>query len=220
MNVHVHTTRAIACWLLMLMANGEARGESSGTTSLQYAAYGRLFTHQTMTSAYAKVKFLYAVDLDSQQCVPVAQLKAQRLRGTVKLATVSRVQLKANDGRSVAVLGIRGPMPKIGDKLDVMVIRSGAETLSVRDQNREVMAISQSRDVTMTFTDFAGFLRNGHHFPQAPELNTQPGRKRLFSTLRVQGSKVAQYLNRPNASSTNRSPVVERRDYDGNLVKP
>ena len=137
------------------------------------------------------------VKFDSNLRAQAALLKDESViavTGKVELATNARILLHTTVGNRVAVLGYRGTFPMKGDDVACMVIRSGAETYSMRNKDREVIAVPQYRDVTMTFAEMVAFIRNGQHFPEAPELNTQPGRKGLFSTDRTPGSKVEQHL--------------------------
>lgn len=165
-----------------------------GATQVVYTAYGNTHPQPVLEQAYARLRRLYVLDVDSRQCVPASTIGAELVEGKVELATNARILLHTTVGNRVAVLGYRGTFPMKGEDVACMVIRSGAETYSMRNKDREVIAVPQYRDVTMTFAEMVAFIRNGQHFPEAPELNTQPGRKGLFSTDRTPGSKVEQHL--------------------------
>lgn len=167
-----------------------------------YSGIGQLYPHTLLTNAYAKVWNKYAVDPDSHACEPMEEMQATPLQGQVDTITANRIFLRTSDGQRVALTSYRGSVPTSNAPINCMVIRAGSRTISVRDKNREVGAVPQYRDVTMGFADFVGFLRTGFHFPEAPELMTQPGRKRLSATERISGSKVDAYLRqRPDETT-------------------
>lgn len=178
---------------------------AGGREEPAYPSALREFSHGELRAAYEKLRGLYAMDLDSLSCRPAAALGAGPLNGTVVRSGSPRLVMKASDGRKVAVLGFRDAMPSEGDAVWCMVQRSGSATYSVRDQRREVSSIPQYRDVTMTFGDFVGQLRRGMHFPEVPSLGTRPGRKGLFSTERVRGSKVREYIEGRESTADGRA---------------
>ena len=166
----------------------------SNATPVVYTAYSHEFPQSVMDNAYARLCRIYVLDLDSRQCVSAKNVGAEWIEGKVELSTNARLLIRANAGNRIAVLGFRNSIPKAGAAVSCMAVRSGAVSFSIRNKDREMISIPQYRDVTMTFNEFVGFLRNGQHFPETPELYTRPGRKRLFATERTLGSKVEQLL--------------------------
>lgn len=191
-------TKQVAWWFpILLLGCGRVLAAplpDEPSHAAHYSGLGQLYSHALLTGAYAKVWDKYVVDPDSHGCEPAAVMQATPLQGQLERIAANRLFMLTLDGQRVALAGYRGSASDSNTAINCMVIRAGSRTISARDKNREVMAIAQYRDVTMSFMDFVGFLRLGFHFPEAPELMTQAGRRRLSATDRTNGSKVDEYL--------------------------
>ena len=167
---------------------------------ISYPCLDKVYTHSALTAAHAKVVRLYAVDPISQECRRAGELKAFPLQGKAKINTSSRLWVQSNSGQLTAIMGYRGPLLATNQPVMCMVYPARSPTVSVNDLTNGVIALPQYMDVTMQLTDFVSFLRNGFHFPEAPELGTRPNRRRLFSTERIKISKVEQLRTEQKAA--------------------
>lgn len=179
-------------------------------TEPTYPSLGQVYSHSMLTSAFSRMVTLYVVDPMSQECRPARQLRAVPIRSEVERLAGNRLWLKSVNGPRIAIIGYRGALPTAGQPIKLMAMPTTPATVSTRDKDRQVISVRQYRDVTMTFDEFVGFLRNGYHFPEQPELMTEPGRRRLFSTERTRGNKVKENDGKGESDVSTKPPQSSR----------
>ena len=197
-----------------------ARLDPAGAAEISYPCLDKVYTHSVLTAAHAKVVRLYAVDPISQECRRAGELKEFPLEGKARINTSSRLWVQNKNGQLNAIMGYRGPLLATNQPVLCMVYPARSPTISVNDVKNGVLALPQYIDVTMHLADFVGFLRNGFHFPEAPELGTRPNRRRLFSTERIKGSKVEQIRNEQKATPPVAPPKPVPADPYGQTNPP
>lgn len=173
--IHRLTSRSLRCSLGLVLICGVVLSDGAET----YSVLGREIPGDVMRKAYKKLFPRYIVDPTSRGCVSAKSKGATALQGVVENVSGQHVIIRT-DTDLVAIREFRGPRPPVGESVSLMVIPSGTATHSYRTEGAPRTSIPQCTDVSMSFDEFATFLRDGQHFPEARELKTRANQKGLF----------------------------------------
>ena len=177
-------------WLLLALARW-SMADTSTTSAVRYPVGGKMWPESELRAAYVKVRTFHVVDPGRQQVVPAGAQRAFPLQGKLRdRIRAGRLVVESADGRMVAVQCDPLVASAFGEEVDLMVCPAATPWLSYEPSTDRRRSLPFFQDVTLPFAVFVTALQRGYHFPEAPELGTQEGRKGRFRTERVKLNKV------------------------------
>ncbi len=172
---------AVAVWSLAEDRPSEADQIALGLKTLP---------RDVVQQAYQKIWNRYVLMAPGDQLERASSVGAIRIEGEVLgLASGRRAILQAGKRRYAVAMRF-GAKSVVGQKIQIMAVRSSVPSFSYEAQTNTRESLPQYNDVTMSFDKFVEKVRRGHHFPEAPELGTKPNRVGLFQIGRGERNKV------------------------------
>jgi len=179
---------------------------------------GHNVDEKTLRDAYAKLWKRYAIRTVSHELVKLREADAFVVQGyALRIEAGKRLLIAESEGEDAAPTSCvitrfpyGGPL---GKRVSFVAIKPCGDQYFLPHDWPDYQGLPIYYDGTMTYDDFISYLRAGAHFPEAPELDTQPNRHGLSLVGRVETNYVnllRKQFHLDDPPSTNKTEKAEK----------